>query len=433
LPLVTTILAHSLPGKQADPARASRLRLCGLYCEKTGTTRSGGCHIETTAKIRWDIDSILEYALGPCRERLLARYPDLDEVLARRLPVIVYPAARMAREAASKLRDMGIEVLGFGDSNPAAWGSSVDGLPVSSPHDIGSLASDFVVLIASTVYDSEIAEALAGHGCSRTIPVGVLNLALPDVFISREYYGSLGAVADRANHEAIRSIYESLRDEESKRVFASKLQFYVTHDKSLIDGMLSDHIYFGEDIWTSAPDDVIVDGGAYTGDTLQDFLRSKRSYGHYYAFEPDQVNFSRLQSMAGVDGTRVIAVQAGLAGRSGRLRFAATGSVSSKLLSDSEVGDDEIDVVSLDEYFADKPTPTFVKMDIEGAEADALQGGARLIADHAPKLAVSVYHHASDLWELPALMRTLNPGYELSLRHYTREIVDTVCYASPSD
>jgi FkbM family methyltransferase len=374
----------------------------------------------------------LELALGPCRERLLGRYPDLNEVLAHRLPVIIYPAARMAREAAEKLRNAGVEVLGFGDSNPKAWGGLVNGLPVLSPHDIGSLASDFVVLLASTVYDSEITETLARNGCFRTIPVGVLNLALPDVFISREYSGSLDAVAKRANHDAIRSVYESLHDDESRRVFASKLHFYVTQEKSLLDEIRSEHIYFGDDIWTSTPDDVIVDGGAYTGDTLEEFLATKRSFRHYYALEPDHINFFKLQSMPAVDGTRVIAVQAGLAGRSGRVRFAVTGSDSSKLLSDSEAGAEEIEVVSLDEYFEDKPVPTFVKMDIEGVEAEALQGGARLIADHAPKLAISVYHHASDLWELPALMLTLNPDYELIMRHHTREIADTVCYAIPS-
>ena len=90
-----------------------------------------------------------------------------------------------------------------------------------------------------------------------------------------------------------------------------------------------------------------------------------------------------------------------------------------------------INVVSLDEFFSEKPAPSFVKMDIEGAEMGALQGAAALISRHQPKLAISVYHHASDLWELPALIQRLNPGYRLFVRHYTREIADTVCYAIP--
>src|SRR5215831_13462880 len=133
------------------------------------------------------IESVLELALGPCRERLLANYPVLDDVLAGRTPVVVYPAARMARDAAEKLRQRGVEILAFGDSNPAAWSANATGIPVLGPDDIHVLHPNIPVLIASTVHDSVIAETLTQKGCSRVIPVGILNAILPDVFISREY------------------------------------------------------------------------------------------------------------------------------------------------------------------------------------------------------------------------------------------------------
>jgi hypothetical protein len=68
-------------------------------------------------------------------------------------------------------------------------------------------------------------------------------------------------------------------------------------------------------------------------------------------------------------------------------------------------------------------------MDIEGSEEDALMGACRAIQNHAPKLAISVYHKATDFWKLPLLIKRLHSGYRLYLRHYTNEIVDTVCYA----
>jgi hypothetical protein len=68
-------------------------------------------------------------------------------------------------------------------------------------------------------------------------------------------------------------------------------------------------------------------------------------------------------------------------------------------------------------------------MDIEGAEEEALRGAEGLLRADAPKLAISVYHRAADLWRLPLLIKGLQKHYRLYLRHYSSEIVDTVCYA----
>ena len=73
---------------------------------------------------------------------------------------------------------------------------------------------------------------------------------------------------------------------------------------------------------------------------------------------------------------------------------------------------------------------TFVKMDIEGAEMDALQGMQRMIAQYKPKLAVCVYHKPEDLWEIPLYIHKLVPGYRLILRQHSPLMDnDTVLYA----
>jgi len=85
----------------------------------------------------------------------------------------------------------------------------------------------------------------------------------------------------------------------------------------------------------------------------------------------------------------------------------------------------------VDEYIIGRQPPTFLKLDIEGFEASALRGAANLIAKHQPVLAISAYHYPEDLWKIPNLIHELNPDYCLLIRHYTREIDDTVCYAIP--
>ena len=68
-------------------------------------------------------------------------------------------------------------------------------------------------------------------------------------------------------------------------------------------------------------------------------------------------------------------------------------------------------------------------MDIEGSEIPALLGARSIIQSDHPTLAISVYHRGDDLWEIPALLLEMNPGYRLYLRHHAHSICETVCYA----
>jgi hypothetical protein len=76
--------------------------------------------------------------------------------------------------------------------------------------------------------------------------------------------------------------------------------------------------------------------------------------------------------------------------------------------------------------------PTYLKMDIEGAEPDALRGAARTIDTHRPILAVSAYHKQDHLWSIPSLLLDLHSDYQLYIRPHNEECWDTVCYAVPS-
>jgi len=71
----------------------------------------------------------------------------------------------------------------------------------------------------------------------------------------------------------------------------------------------------------------------------------------------------------------------------------------------------------------------FIKMDIEGAEIPALFGAQKTICKYKPTMAVSIYHHKTDLWEIPLLIAGFNPEYKLYIRHHYNYACDTVCYA----
>lgn len=386
-----------------------------------------------TAELTGELFDLLDREPASWREALDHRYAILKDVLAGRVPVVIVPAARMGRDAARKLAAIGVDVVAFGDGDRALHGQQIDGLPVLSPAGIGKANRTHVFLIASTMHDSAIRERLRASGCRTVVPVGYLNHRLPDIFVSREYGGAMAAVGDPANRESIERAFALLGDAASRRVFLHKLAFYVTLEKRHLDDARSvETIYFDRSVYSLGSDESVVDGGAYSGDTLRSFLQqSKGNFRSYIAFEPDDVSFARLESIAAADPARISAVRAGLGQESASARIDGTHGLDARVLGPHEPGGTEIPIVSLDDYFEDRPSPTLIKLDIEGSEAAALVGAAGLLRRATPKLAISAYHYPSDLWTLPLLIDGLSPGSRLAIRHYGREIDDTVCYALP--
>lgn len=377
--------------------------------------------------------SLLEHDPLEWRTVLDRRYAVLDEVLAGHRRAIVYPAARLGRDVARRLTSAGARIVAFGDRDPRVQGGQVDGLPVLSPAQVAASHGADVILVASTMYDSAIREDLESRGCKRVVPVGYLNLRLPDIFSAREYNGAWSAAADPANRSDIEAAHSLLGDQQSRGVFEGKLAYYLSLDKARLDDIRSANtIYFDRSVYDLSAEEVVVDGGAYVGDTLSSFLDdSSGRFRSYHAFEPDSTSFERLAMVAARDPSRITAVQAGLARQTSSARLLSTRGADSRLLRGDESGGEDVPVVGLDEYFEDegRDSPTLIKMDIEGAEGDALNGAARLLGATRPKLAISAYHYPMDLWRIPLLLEQLMPGSRLYLRHYTREVDDTVCYA----
>ena len=51
---------------------------------------------------------------------------------------------------------------------------------------------------------------------------------------------------------------------------------------------------------------------------------------------------------------------------------------------------------------------TYIKMNIEGCELQALRGAQRVIRESHPKLAIAGYHKTWDLWEVPKLIYSID-------------------------
>jgi FkbM family methyltransferase len=233
-------------------------------------------------------------------------------------------------------------------------------------------------------------------------------------------------IAYTENQSSFERIYERLLDELSRTTFRDLVDYRGSGDLSYMQRYSFDPVgqYFAEFIEYSA-DEVFVDAGGYDGQTAREFIRHCPRYKRIYFFEPAEENMRRAkENLKGFDN--IIYFTKGMSNREGRVSFDADAGSASSISSSGEV---EIEVDTLDRL-VDEPV-TFIKMDIEGAEAEAIEGCRGHIARDHPKLAIAVYHKVNDFWGLPEMILSIRDDYELYIRHYTEGADETVMYFMP--
>ena len=167
-----------------------------------------------------------------------------------------------------------------------------------------------------------------------------------------------------------------------------------------------------------------MDCGGYVGDTAAEFLRrTKGQYKKLIIFEPEICKGTIIQT--NLKGYEYDLYQYGVWSQSTVLKFDARGDSTSFITENGQI---KIPVKALDDVIL-KERPTFIKMDIEGSETEALKGCRRIIEEYKPKLAICIYHRPEDLFEIPLWIHSVNKDYRLLIRQYSSTRFETVCYA----
>ena len=218
-------------------------------------------------------------------------------------------------------------------------------------------------------------------------------------------------------------------DPVSRQVYHDHLALRLTFNQSLLATPAIGQQYAPLDLEPPRQPMRLVDGGAFTGDTIDFFLEEGIRMEAMAAFEPDPVNFRKLVDASPrytARGIETLLYPCGMGEETGMLRFQGGQGAGSQL---TENGDLHVQVLALDDVLPNFH-PTMIKLDIEGAEPDALRGGRQTIRQEMPDLAVCVYHSPAHLWEIPQLIREMFPTYCLSLRSHRFNGFDTVLYAT---
>ena len=382
-----------------------------------------------------DLETLLLEGVEGARKREAAVIDGLGDLNAT--GIVLFGAGNLGRRTLSVLRKVAIEPLCFIDNNDSLWGKSLEEIPVLSPAEgvrrYGKQAIFFV-----TIWRGEGRERMAARvsqmrqlGCRTVIPF------LP---LYWKYSGSLlpHYLHDLPHHvhaqaDRVREVLSLMADDASRQEFIAQMRFRLLGDFDSLPDPVQGDIYFREDMFHLRRDEVLIDCGAFDGDTLDLFLeKTAHSFSGAIAFEPDPANFAKLAarvaSMPSETRERIAIHQAATGEKNARVLMDAGRGVSSTIGN----GDCEVECVALDSALRDVPV-SFIKMDIEGSELDTLAGARELIRKNAPILAVCAYHRQSDLWNIPLSIHDLNPDYSFYLRPHLLEGWDLVWYAVPSN
>ncbi len=173
-----------------------------------------------------------------------------------------------------------------------------------------------------------------------------------------------------------------------------------------------------------------VDCGSYIGDSVKELMRHHLNIKSSISFEPDKQNLLKLNKTLNklsvcYPQTNFFIYPAGVYSKNSILKFENLGINSSAKLNDKAMV--EVPVVSLDSIVLNA-NPNFIKMDIEGAEKEAILGAKKTIQKYKPNLAICLYHKPEDLWEIPLLIKEIEPSYDMYIRVHEDMCLSTVLY-----
>lgn len=304
------------------------------------------------------------------------------------------------------------------DRNRAKWGKCFRGIKCISLKELMAIKDKCAVFV--TVGDFKpVFSLLTESGFPSINQIYKYDLVSSGFLANHDH----GEIVDK-----LCQTYEILSDKQSKKVFDAIVNRVLGSGEniSIMANICENNQYFPVDIIKLSENESFVDAGAFTGDTVKDFVgRTRAKFDRIFSFELDAINFKVLQDnveqMPAHDRIKIFNL--GIWESECDLAY----SIDS-LQSSVGGGDGKGHVVPLDDFLKEERF-TYIKMDIEGAELQALRGARNIIQTQKPRLAICIYHDFKHLWEIPLYLKELVPKYKIYLRHHTKLEYETVCYA----
>lgn len=266
-----------------------------------------------------------------------------------------------------------------------------------------------------------------------------IQKSMEDYFKKFPYWGTLSienkdfnqieqkAKTLKQNINDYKWLYDHLKDYRSKKLLLAILRNFYYYDFKTLEETI-EHTYkhyFDLDLVRVDQNEVVVDLGAYTGDTIDEYIETygENSYQKIYAYEITPNIVAHLKEKF-ASKENIICKHKAIS-NSNKIVYIENNSTdaSANTIQLNENGTQPIESVTLDEDI--KENITLIKMDIEGSEQQAIEGAKEHIKKTHPKLLLSVYHNNEDLYKIPQMINDIEPGYQFYLRNHGGPIYPT--------
>ena len=309
-----------------------------------------------------------------------------DELKAKTRPLVLYGTGNAAEKILKELDIRDIRVSGIFASDGFVRDRSFAGFKVLSYEEAKAKFWPMTVLLCFGSHRPEVIENIVKIACEQ------------DLY--REFYE-----AHKAELDWVR---EWLADDQSRLVFDKVIEYKLT---GRIEPLLECETPEEENWRLFAPRGSFLDLGAYTGDTVQLFIKLFGADCGIIAVEPEERNFRKLtENTEGLKNIRL--VHAAVGDRSGMVPFthgAGRGGAAEK----GKVRPVRLETVDSLLKGADVG---IIKMDLEGAESQAIRGAENTIRHCRPSMLISAYHRTEDLFAIPRQVLAIASDYRLFLR-----------------
>ncbi|HEY6722702.1 MAG TPA: FkbM family methyltransferase [Polyangiaceae bacterium] len=320
---------------------------------------------------------------------------------------------------AEAIRGAGGRVIGF-HAVVGASAAEHDGLPVKDVAQCDGVDSPVVVFGGAPKKSWFTCAPPAPQSCFWTKPLNErLMRGRYSPKLLQQYASELGEV------------HGALADPLSQSTFRALVKGRVAGDSGYFH--ISPYAEYEHPIVSARPGNVVLDVGAYDGDTARRYSARVGPQGRVFALEPSHLNYLKLSANCASEGLdNVLPLCVGGAAAPGLMRFQEGNDASSALATEGNI---QVPVTSLDRlvHLLNLPSVDVIKLDVEGAEERVLEGAWQSIQQFRPMLQVSIYHKAKDLFALPLLLMRRLEGYTYFMGHHSFYHVESDLYCCPNE
>lgn len=352
--------------------------------------------------------------------------------------IVFFGAGAMALRLLSMM-DIAKNVRFICDNKEHRIGTKLCGINIVHPEKLKTMdVQKTAVVITSRNYQKEIADQIC--------QIGDFDLYFARVLVNEMLEHVAWELFD--NQDMIAQVEELLIDEISrksyKEIVGRRMVFGECDCSDIIVPGDTEYVLPQMFAEKAPEEEVIVDCGAYVGDTVELFYkhlgkRIKRIWalecGHKQLQRLEE-RVARMQNLPDVPEIKILPYA--VSDHKELVRFYQLNSLDGSFIEknrefikntkyDREAYTVETD--TLDHLLPETEPVTLIKMDIEGSEYQALLGAAKLIQRYKPKLAISIYHWGKDYFRLALLIKELVPEYKIAIRHHKRTTRGTNLYA----